>query len=169
MNANLAVTCWSRVTSSSVTHTGLRRHKGGIFYISIFIINPEMNESCTKSYRTHHAFPAMSNTMILRPWKTGTMIRNTRNKKQMKNTTVWMAIPANTTHKQAIFNMFTKGIHTHTHSSILAIIQSKGWHSFTFSLLQQIPCKGQILSLPTFSQKPILFLILCILKQVANK
>lgn len=121
MKANLAVTCWSTVTSSIVTQTGLRHHKGWTLYLCFdhqLQNEQELHDSC----QTHHAFPATSNTTILRPWKTGIMMRNTRNKKQMKNTTVWMAIPANTTTQHAIL--------THTHASILAIIKWWSWYSF---------------------------------------
>lgn len=51
---------------------------------------------------THHAFPAISKTIMLRPWKTGMMIKNTRNKKQMKNTMVWIAIPAQKQHRNLV-------------------------------------------------------------------
>lgn len=62
------------------------------------------SKSCIKNKLcccgAHQAFPAISNTIKLRPWNMGTMMRKTRNRKQMKKTMVWMAIPVNTSQKR---------------------------------------------------------------------
>ena len=72
------------------------------------IINDNIQIALNETLPTHHDFPAISKARILRPWKTGIMIKNTRNKKQMKNTTVWITIPVNKTQKQAIIRKVSK-------------------------------------------------------------